>query len=85
MAALPPESLPCPRCRDGGGVRERCYLSDVLTTGVQVWAYTCDGCERWYLVRFHPQLPSRILVVDERKRKPRQTALAAARQWQMGL
>ena len=82
---VPPELLPCPLCTAPDAGRHRCYMSSITSTGVQVWAYSCDVCETWWRVRWTPQQPTRYLVCDQSKRKPGQTAMARSRQQEMGL
>lgn len=82
-AVMPPAEMVCPQHPPGPERRRRCYLADVTSTGVQVWAYHCEACGHWWLVRFHPSQPDARLICDQRKAKPKQTHLAMCRQAEM--
>lgn len=68
---LPPQTIYCPLCKDGGGVAEYCYQTNVTTTGVQVHAYKCPGCDKFLLMRWHPSHPAQFVVSSYEKEKPR--------------
>lgn len=82
---IPPDSLPCPLCDGIHAVRSRCYLARVTLTGTQEWAYKCADCATWWVIRWHPSQPAQYLIVDQRRVKPDQTALALEVQRLMGL